>query len=130
VPARVTRWPPTLLDGCFFLDLPGLRERERIWGIYLGRYGLDPGQPRPRDHELTGAEIRACCRLAALLDVPLAEAAQHIVPVAVTAGEAVERLRSWAAGRCLAADRPGIYTRGNDPARSGRNVRRGDPSAN
>jgi SpoVK/Ycf46/Vps4 family AAA+-type ATPase len=131
----VSRLPPEFgrserFDGCFFLDLPGPRERERIWGIYLGRYGLDPSQPRPQDHEFTGAEIRACCRLAALLDVPLAEAAHNIVPVAVTAGESVERLRQWASGRCLAADRPGIYTRGGGPAKPGRNVRRGDPSAN
>jgi hypothetical protein len=65
-----------------------------------------------------------------LLDIPLLEAAQHIVPVAVTAGEAVERLRQWASGRCLAADRPGLYTRGQDLAgKPGRNVRR-DPSSN
>jgi hypothetical protein len=130
VPARVTRWPPTLLDAIYFLDLPGRAERGAIWRLYLGRYGLDPSQPLPRDAEWTGAEIKSCCRLAALLDVPLVEAAQHIVPVAVTAGESVERLRSWAAGRCLSADRPGIYTRGSDPSRPGRNVRRGDPSAN
>jgi SpoVK/Ycf46/Vps4 family AAA+-type ATPase len=132
----VAKLPPEFgrserFDGCFFLDLPAARERERIWGIYLGRYGLDPGQPRPRDHEFTGAEVKACCRLSALLDVPLVEAAGNIVPVAVTAGESVERLRSWAAGRCLSADRPGVYTRAVDAAtKPGRNVRRGDPSAN
>jgi hypothetical protein len=58
------------------------------------------------------------------------EAAQYIVPVAVTAGESIERLRQWASGRCLSADRPGLYTRGNDiPGKPGRNVRR-DPSSN
>jgi hypothetical protein len=63
--------------------------------------------------------------------VPLVEAAANIVPVAVTAGESVEWLRSWAAGRCLSADRPGIYSRVLDEvARPGRNVCRGDPSAN
>ena len=47
------------------------------------------------------------------------------------AGEAVERLRDWAGGRCLAADRPGIYSReGNGGARSGRNVHRGNPQDN
>jgi hypothetical protein len=62
--------------------------------------------------------------------VTLIDAAQNIVPVAVTAGEAVERLRVWASGRCLAADRPGIYSRGTTGAdKRGRNVRR-DPSAN
>ena len=99
--------------------------------MYLERFGLDPAQRRPRDADWTGAEIRACCRLAALLDMPLVEAAQNIVPVAVTAGESVERLRAWASGRCLAADRPGIYSRGGAATeKPGRNVRRGDPSAN
>jgi hypothetical protein len=75
-------------------------------------------------------EIKACCRLAALLDVPLVEAAQNIVPVAVTAGESVERLRQWAAGRCLSAERPGLYTRASETSiKPGRNVRR-DPSSN
>jgi hypothetical protein len=132
----VARLPPEFgrserFDACFFLDLPAARERDRIWGIYLARYGLDGGQPRPRDHEFTGAEIKACCRLAALLDVPLVEAAANVVPVAVTAGEAVERMRSWAAGRCLSADRPGVYTRAADAAaKPGRTLRRGDPSTN
>ena len=97
--------------------------------MYLERFGLDPDQPRPNDRDWTGAEIRSCCRLAALLDVPLVEAAQNIVPVAVTAGESVERLRNWASGRCLSADRPGIYTRGTgrvEPAGPQRSRR--DPS--
>jgi hypothetical protein len=69
--------------------------------------------------------------LAALLDIPLVEAAANIVPVAITAGESVERLRNWAAGRCLSADRPGIYSRA--PAgsgKAGRQVNRGDASLN
>jgi hypothetical protein len=60
----------------------------------------------------------------------LVEAGSNIVPVAVTAGESVERLRSWAGGRCLDADRPGLYTRGTgNSIKPGRSVRR-DPSAN
>jgi hypothetical protein len=51
--------------------------------------------------------------------------------VAVTAGESVERLRNWAAGRCLSADRPGIYSRVADSTgQPGRNVHRGDASLN
>jgi hypothetical protein len=131
----VSKLPPEFaraerFDGCFFLELPGAREKEQIWRMYLMKFGLDAEQHRPRDQEWTGAEIRACCRLAALLDVSLIDAATNIVPVAVTAGESVERLRSWASGRCLAADRPGIYTRGNDvTGKPGRKVNR-DPSAN
>jgi hypothetical protein len=56
-------------------------------------------------------QIKSACRLAALLDVPLTEAAQNVVPIAVTAAESVERLRNWASGRCLSADHSGIYTR-------------------
>ncbi len=41
---------------------------------------------RPDDTNWTGAEIKSCCRLASLLDVPLVQAAQNVVPVAVTAG--------------------------------------------
>ena len=64
-------------------------------------------------------EIKSCCRLAALLDVPLVAAAQNIVPVARTSAESVEQLRRWASGRCLSADRPGVYLSG-DPAKSQR----------
>jgi len=46
-----------------------------------------------------------------LLDVPLIQAAQNVVPVAVTAGDKVESLRRWASGRCLSADRAGVYSR-------------------
>jgi hypothetical protein len=31
--------------------------------------------------------------------------------VAVTAGEKIEALRQWASGRCLSADRAGVYSR-------------------
>ena len=34
-----------------------------------------------------------------------------VVPVAVTAGDKIEALRQWASGRCLSADRAGVYSR-------------------
>ena len=53
--------------------------------------------------------------------VPLTQAAHHVVPVAVTAAEQVERLRAWASGRCLDASASGVYRReGDQPARPGR----------
>jgi SpoVK/Ycf46/Vps4 family AAA+-type ATPase len=132
----VSKLPPEFtraerFDATFFLDLPASQEKEQIWRLYLERFGLDSAQRRPGDRDFTGAEIRACCRLAALLGVPLVEAAANIVPVAVTAGESVERLRNWAAGRCLSADRPGIYSRVADTSgQPGRKVHRGDASLN
>ncbi len=130
----VSKLPPEFaraerFDGTFFLDLPGSREKAMIWQIYLERFGLNRQQARPGDRDWTGAEIRACCRLAALLGVSLVDAAQHVVPVAVTAGESVERLRQWASGRCLDANRPGLYCRDTVGEKHGRKVRR-DPSTN
>ena len=131
----ISKLPPEFarserFDGTFFLDLPGPGEKEALWRMYRDRFGIDPAARAPESRDWTAAEIKSCCRLAALLDVPLSEAATNIVPVAVTSGEAVERLRNWAAGRCLSADRPGLYTRASDLAmKPGRNVRR-DPSAN
>ena len=98
-------------DGVFFVDLPGRDQKDAIWGIYTRHYGLDAKQARPDDGNWTGAEIKSCCRLASLLDVPLVQAAQNVVPVAVTAGDKIETLRQWASGRCLSADRAGVYSR-------------------
>jgi len=131
----VSRLPPEFtragrLNAVFFVVLPGLEERRRIWQIHLDRFGIDSSRRRPDDRDWSGAEIETCCETADLLDIDLMEAAQFIVPVAVTAGESIERLRNWAAGRCLSADRPGLYTRVADAAiKPGRNVRR-DPSSN
>ena len=133
----ITKLPPEFsrserFDGIYFLDLPDVQQKRAIWRIYVDLFGLDPKQAKPVDADWTGAEIRSCCRLAALLDVPLVEAAQNVVPVARTAHETVERLRTWASGRCLSADYPGLYSRNPNtgPAKPGRKVRRNDPSNN
>ena len=98
-------------DGVFFVDLPGRDQKDGIWSIYIQYYGLDAKQAQPDDTNWTGAEIKSCCRLASLLDVPLTQAAQNVVPVAVTAGDKIEGSRQWASGRCLSADRVGVYSR-------------------
>src|SRR5262245_41781782 len=127
----ISRLPPEFtraerFDGVFFLDLPTAPEKDLIWQLYRRQFGIPEGQARPDDTSWTGAEIRSCCRLAALLDVPLTQAAHHVVPVAVTAAEQVERLRAWASGRCLSASAPGVYRRdGEPPPRPGRRVQRG-----
>jgi len=133
----ISKLPPEFsrserFDAVYFLDLPSVQQRRAIWKIYLDLFALDPKQSKPADADWTGAEVRSCCRLAALLDVPLVEAAQNVVPVARTAHEAVERLRTWASGRCLSADDPGLYTRNPNTGsvKPGRRVRRSDPSNN
>jgi hypothetical protein len=126
----VSRLPPEFsraerFDGIFFLDLPSREQKDRIWQIYAEEYGLETPQRRPVDDDWTGAEIKSCCRLAALLDVPLVQAGQNIVPVAATASEAIGRLRQWASGRCLAAEEPGLFiVSGENAPRPRRHVRR------
>jgi len=94
--------------------------------MYLKQFGL-PEQRKPADQGWTGAEIRSCCRLAALLNESLVEAARHVVPVSMTAVEQVQSLRRWATGRCLDAGRGGLY-QPESPATAARKVSR--PSSN
>jgi SpoVK/Ycf46/Vps4 family AAA+-type ATPase len=123
----ISKLPPEFaraerFDGTFFIDLPAHNQREAIWEIYIQHYGLDSKQAKPDDTGWTGAEIKSCCRLASLLDVPLVQASLNVVPVSVTARDKVEELRAWASGRVLSADQLGIYSRpgqevGNSRAR-------------
>ena len=111
---EISRLPPEFtraerLDALFFVDLPGATERGLIWDMYRRQYDIAANQSIPNDNDWTGAEIKSCCRLSALLDISLTEAASNVVPIAQTAAEAVTKLRQWASGRCLSADRPGIY---------------------
>lgn len=112
---NIQELPPELtragrFDGVFFLDLPSREQKDSIWEIHQKAFGIE-NDTLPDDRDWTGAEIAGCCRLAALLDLPLAEAARNIVPVAHTSAEKVESLRQWASGRCLDSERPGVYQR-------------------
>ena len=137
----VSKLPPEFtraerFDGCFFLDLPGFSEQDDIWRQYLRQFGLrrEGEVPTVPDSKgWTGAEIKACCRLAALLGVPLTEAAQQIVPVSVTAADKVAALRSWADGRCLSASEAGVFRQAkasSSASQTRRRVQKQPPSAN
>jgi len=130
----ISKLPPEFshsgrFDALFFLDLPTPSERETIWSLYLQQFEIDSNQPRPNDENWTGSEIKACCRLSSLLEIPLKAASQYVVPVAVTAAESVEKLRNWASGRCLSANHPGLYQHPQTKTGSRRNVKR-DSSLN
>lgn len=129
----ISKMPPELtraerFDGIVFLDLPSREQKDAIWQQYISLFELNRDQSLPNDKGWTGAEVRACCRLSALLAVPLKQAATNVVPVSATAGESVGRLRTWANGRCLDAEKGGIYQYRKSSG-SRRKVRR-DPSLN
>lgn len=128
---RAERW-----DGVFFVDFPSPSMRLKIWYQYAAFFDLPTDQPLPASPDWTGAEIRACCRLASLLGITLCEAAAHVVPIAHTAAETVQRLRTWAHGRCLDASRPGLYQSTQPASAKGegggprRQIERLDPGLN
>lgn len=100
-------------DAIYFLDLPSEDQRNQIWDIYYEVFGIDPMMPHPEDSGWTGAEIRACCRLAAMTGQPLLEAGRSIIPVSRTAVEQIQSLRTWAADRCLDPESGGVYREKN-----------------
>ena len=130
----ISRMPPELtraerFDGIVFLDLPGRKQKDKIWEQYIEVFQLDPKQKIPKDDQFTGAEIRSCCRLAALLDLPLVQAAINVVPVAITANESVDALRNWASGRCLDSESGGIYNHAKPKPKARRRIKT-NPSLN
>lgn len=109
----VSRLPPEFaraerFDAMFFLDLPGRQQKDDVWSMYAAAFGVDVAK-KPDDDRWTPAEIRACCRLASLLDLSVKDAAKHIVPVASTGSESVTKLRQWASGRCLDAETGEVF---------------------
>jgi len=102
---RAERW-----DGVFFVDLPTAAERMAIWSTYMQRYGFGPGSSTiPACEGWTGAEIRSCCRLAALQNISLEEAARQTIPLTLTGGDRIEATRKGASGRTLSASTGVVY---------------------
>jgi SpoVK/Ycf46/Vps4 family AAA+-type ATPase len=100
-------------DGIFFFDLPTVEERKAIWRIYIKMYDItqkiSESEILQLSDQWTGAEIKTCCRLSAMMEMKLEEAAEHVVPIVRTAEERLTALRGWAEGKCLSATRKGLF---------------------
>lgn len=94
----------------FYFDLLSEPERDVVWAISGTRYGVDVTD-RPDDADWTGSEIDATVEMAARLTITIRQAAEWIVPMAVTSRELVERRRAQADGNYLSASYPGLYRR-------------------
>jgi len=110
------------MDAVYFVDLPGEEQRERIWKIHTVKYGLEYAietAQYPPSEGWSGAEIEHCCRSAAMYGLSLDEAAQFVVPVAVSQAAEVEALRQEAAKNgWLSAEHAGPYTRAGQATNS------------
>jgi len=116
---RIDGLPPEFarserFDAVFYIDTPTADQREPIWEIFERLYNVS-GE-RPEADGWTGADIHACCRMAALQGISLAEAANDVTPVTVLAADKVEALRQYAASHgCRDANVRGPYTRNPQP---------------
>lgn len=96
--------------GTWFFDTPGPSERESIWEIQAARYGVERDPQFERNcGEMTGADIRNVCELAATLNLPVKEASQFTVPLFVADPNSITRVREYANGKLLSASTPGVY---------------------
>jgi hypothetical protein len=111
----LTALPPELKSrfkrGTFFVDFPSREARGLLWDYFIAKYSVDAAQDRPNDDGWTGREIEACCSNSTEVSPPmtLIEAAQFVVPVAISDRARVDALRQASAGRYLDAARPGVY---------------------
>ncbi|MEE2829456.1 MAG: AAA family ATPase [Myxococcota bacterium] len=114
----VRNLPPEMLrkgrfDEIFWIDLPNIHERERIFGIHLSKRGRDPvdfhtWQLAENTDRFSGAEIEQAV-VDALFDsfaedreletADILRAIRRTVPLALTMDQAIKRLKDWARDR-------------------------------
>jgi SpoVK/Ycf46/Vps4 family AAA+-type ATPase len=95
--------------GIWMFDLPDRLEKDRIWEIWIGKYGL-PAQDLPEDTDWSGSDIANCCWTAWMTHASLVEAAQFLTLSAQANPQAVEQLRKLAAhNKFRSASYPGPY---------------------
>jgi hypothetical protein len=117
------------MDAVYFLDLPGEEQRDRIWQIHLQKYLPGLTAMVPESEGWSGAEIEHCCRTAAMFGLNLAEAAEFIVPVAVSQAVELENLRAEASRNgWLSSEHAGPYTRAGQQSKARRHVSRPNPN--
>jgi SpoVK/Ycf46/Vps4 family AAA+-type ATPase len=105
-------------DEIFFVDLPQAAVRGQIFAMHLSRRKLDPASfdlsaLAAASDGFSGAEIEQTI-VSALYDAAgsgappdqaiLLDALKQTRPLSVLMREQVDALRSWAQGRCVAAD--------------------------
>lgn len=110
---KISSLPPELRRrftlGTFFVDLPNVEERKKIWSVWLKRFEVSGDAIGFNDDGWTGAEVKACCEVSFRTGLSIPEASKFIVPVMKSAPEQVNNLRDLAHGRFISASLPGTY---------------------
>jgi SpoVK/Ycf46/Vps4 family AAA+-type ATPase len=96
---RAERW-----DAIFYIGLPKPRTQEVILEFYKKQFGVK-GRPSNMDG-WSGAEIKTCCRLAAMMETTCNEAERFVIPISKTMKKEIDYLNKWAKDRCISADMP------------------------
>jgi hypothetical protein len=110
--------------GTFFVDLPNEEERAAIWAIYRAKHNIPADEKEPYSVDWTGAEIETCCESADELGISLRDAGRYIVPVAQSAPDSIEALRTLAHDKFLSATTEGTYQKGSTATKAtGRRLR-------
>lgn len=124
-------------DSIFWLDLPTLAERERIWDVLLKRYGreavksnLDVKKLAEKTEGFTGAEIEEVIKSTMFLrfdrdgkEFTTLDLSDEILisrPLSETSKEELEAMRAKAAGRLQVASSSGttkVFTLGENTVR-------------
>ena len=81
--------------GLYYFDLPTKKGLAAIWKHFMAVYGIGE-QQIPPSANWTGAEVRACCEIAARTHTPLVNAARKIVSIYRSNPGLVEGLRKQA----------------------------------
>lgn len=95
---RAERWD----TAPFFVDLPNEEEKHQIFTYYQKEYKVD-GYHNFDIGGWSGAEIKACCRVAHIMGTTIDKASEFIVPVSKTMEKEISALRKWAEGRTIPA---------------------------
>lgn len=118
----IGRIPPELIrkgrfDEIFFVDLPGLTERQAIFGLQLRRRGLDPAafdvaglasategwSGAEIEQAVVGALYTCLARNEQLESAGVLWEIDRTRPLSETMRERIEALRQWAEGRAVSA---------------------------
>lgn len=94
---RAERWD----CAPFFIDLPSEEEQDAILDHYKKVYNVK-GNPKTMEG-WSGAEIKACCRIASMMGKSLNEVEKFIIPISKTMAQEIDQLRKWSAGKTIPA---------------------------